>query len=67
MLTQGKDDNEAGRKKDKQETANPGDREYKTTTPSHRVVVADYGRFLAKNPATTSLSSNFVLSLPTIW
>ena len=29
MLTQGKDDNEAGRKKDKQETANPGDREYK--------------------------------------
>ena len=28
MLTQGKDDNEAGRKKDKQETANFIDREY---------------------------------------
>ena len=30
MLTQGKDDNEAGRKKDKQETANFIDCEYKT-------------------------------------
>jgi hypothetical protein len=29
LLTQGKDDNEAGRKKDKQETANLNDREYK--------------------------------------
>jgi hypothetical protein len=29
LLTQGKDDNEAGRKKDKQETANLSDREYK--------------------------------------
>jgi hypothetical protein len=28
LLTQGKDDNEAGRKKDKQETANLSDREY---------------------------------------
>ena len=28
MLTQGKDDNEAGREKDKQETANISDREY---------------------------------------
>ena len=30
MLTQGKDDNEAGREKDKQETANFIDREYIT-------------------------------------
>jgi hypothetical protein len=28
LLTQGKDDNEAGREKDKQETANISDREY---------------------------------------
>ena len=28
MLTQGKDDNEAGRKKDKQDTVNPIAREY---------------------------------------
>jgi len=28
LLSQGKDDNEAGRKKDKQETANIYDREY---------------------------------------
>ena len=30
MLSQGKDDNEVRRKKDKQESANPDAREYKT-------------------------------------
>ena len=38
MLSQGKDDNEAGREKDKQETANINDCEYNVTVANNTIV-----------------------------
>ena len=55
LLTQGKDDNEAGRKKDKQDTVNTIAREYIITKPENfvngllRVQIKEIGKVEAKS------------------